>query len=167
MKPKLAPRTTFLDDMHIDAPPSEIFPLLCPVREYEWLDRWRCEIVHTASGIAEDGCIFTTASAGDGPMVWVVSRYEPPHTIQFTSVVAGSYVMRLRIDLTPSGTRGSELRWAREFTAIADAGTEWVAASDLDAHRARMAGLRDRLAHYVATGAMLREPPAEAAGSAS
>jgi hypothetical protein len=157
---KLAPRRTFIDDMHVEAPPPEVFPLLCPVREYDWIESWRCEVVHSASGIAEDGCIFTTAFQSDGPMVWIVSRYEPPRTIQFTSVVPGSYVMRLRIDVTPSEPWGSELRWTREFTALTEAGASWVASYDADSHRARMAGLRDRLAHYLATGGMLKQSPA-------
>jgi hypothetical protein len=31
------------------AAPAQVFPLLCPVREYEWLPHWRCELLHSAA----------------------------------------------------------------------------------------------------------------------
>ena len=31
--------------MKIDASPDLIFPLLCPVREAEWIDGWSCEMI--------------------------------------------------------------------------------------------------------------------------
>jgi len=34
---------------NIHAPPQAVFPLLCPVREGEWLDGWaeECEVIHS------------------------------------------------------------------------------------------------------------------------
>jgi hypothetical protein len=60
--------TTFTG--HLSFPPDLVFPLLCPVREYEWLDGWECEMIYSTSGIAEDSCIFKTAHAGR--MIWSV-----------------------------------------------------------------------------------------------
>ncbi len=42
------------------APPSAVFPLLCPVREGEWLPGWQYRLIWSDSGIAELGCVFTT-----------------------------------------------------------------------------------------------------------
>lgn len=42
------------------ASPSKVFPLLCPVRGYEWIESWRCEMLHSNSGIAEKNCVFRT-----------------------------------------------------------------------------------------------------------
>ncbi len=43
----------------IDASPEAVFPLLCPVREGEWLEGWAetCEVIWSASGLAEPGCV--------------------------------------------------------------------------------------------------------------
>ena len=41
--------------------PDDIFPLLCPVREYEWLETWQCEMIYTKSGFTELDCIFKTS----------------------------------------------------------------------------------------------------------
>jgi hypothetical protein len=51
----------------ISATPERVFPLLCPVREYEWLDSWHCRMVYSESGVAEDNCIFET-DLKEGPM---------------------------------------------------------------------------------------------------
>lgn len=48
----------------VQASPAEIFPLLCPVREYDWLESWRCEMVHTESVAAEEDCILRTELPG-------------------------------------------------------------------------------------------------------
>jgi hypothetical protein len=42
----------------ISAPPEEIHPLLCPVREYDWIEGWKCQLVHCPRGRNEEGVIF-------------------------------------------------------------------------------------------------------------
>lgn len=42
----------------VEAPRALVFPLLCPVREREWLPGWQADIVHSTSGLVEEGCIF-------------------------------------------------------------------------------------------------------------
>ena len=37
---------------HLVAPPDAVFPLLCPVRETEWVQGWDPTLVVTASGAA-------------------------------------------------------------------------------------------------------------------
>lgn len=66
---------------HLNATPSKVFPLLCPVREYEWIEPWQCEILHSDSDFAEKNCIFRTSDD-----VWVVSHYEPDRCIEFIRV---------------------------------------------------------------------------------
>jgi hypothetical protein len=39
----------------IQAPPEEVFPLLCPVRETEWVRGWDPIVVYSHSGLAEPG----------------------------------------------------------------------------------------------------------------
>ena len=42
----------------INADPSTVFDLLCPVKEAEWLDGWDYTLLHSESGLAEEGCVF-------------------------------------------------------------------------------------------------------------
>jgi len=47
--------------------PEVLFPLLCPVREYEWIEPWKCDMIYSDSGFAEQDCIFQTDFPHDGP----------------------------------------------------------------------------------------------------
>lgn len=73
----------------LQAPPAKVFPLLCPVREYEWIEPWQCEILHSESGIAEKNCVFRTSFPGESSDdVWIISHYEPDTRIEFVRVNA-------------------------------------------------------------------------------
>ncbi|MCX6155347.1 MAG: hypothetical protein NT007_14430 [Candidatus Kapabacteria bacterium] len=77
----------------IQASAERVFPLLCPTREYEWIETWNCDLIHSNSGIAEKNCVFRTGFFGepskidlsDEPTsdVWVVTHYEPNKKIEF------------------------------------------------------------------------------------
>ena len=45
------------------ASPERVFPLLCPVREADWIPGWRYKLIYSESGVAELGCIFATEDA--------------------------------------------------------------------------------------------------------
>jgi hypothetical protein len=46
--------------MQLAAAPDKVFPLLCPTREYDWIEAWKCRMIHSDSGYAEPDCIFKT-----------------------------------------------------------------------------------------------------------
>lgn len=74
---------------HFQASPDKIFPLLCPVREYEWIEPWQCEILHSDSGFAEKNCVFRTRFAGESSDdVWVINDNEPNKEIEFIRINA-------------------------------------------------------------------------------
>lgn len=108
----------------LEAKPEEVFPLLCPVREYEWLEGWACEMIYSESGVAEANCIFETRFKGESA-TWTVSRYEPPKRIEFVVVTPQIQVCRLNISLDPS-EKGTRLRWVRIFTGLSDNGNETI-----------------------------------------
>ena len=56
----------------INAPPEKVFPLLCPVREAEWLDGWCYNMTYSASGLVEKGAVFSTPAEGEADTVWIV-----------------------------------------------------------------------------------------------
>jgi hypothetical protein len=85
------------------APPDMVFPFLCPVREYDWIEPWQCEMLHSESGIAEKNCVFRTRFPGESSDdVWVISHYEPNTKIEFVRVNA-LRTMCLSITLTDNG----------------------------------------------------------------
>ena len=77
----------------LDGPSSAVFPLLCPVREAEWIVGWDPRLVVTASGVAERDCVFVT-EASPHEAVWYVTRHDDVKWLfadsTFTSNGAGS-----------------------------------------------------------------------------
>ena len=68
-------RITVSADMHLDFAAEEIWPQLCPVREYDWIEIWDCEVLHTESGYNELGCVFRTDFPTEGgEEIWLTSR---------------------------------------------------------------------------------------------
>jgi hypothetical protein len=146
---------TRTDRFEVPARAGEVFPLLCPVLEYKWIPEWRCEMLHSISGVAEENCVFRTRFPDGDPMTWVVSRYEPARRIEFTCFVPDLYVMRLKIALAEKdGITG--LEWTRGWLSLGPAGDRWIAGWSESEHRKHMDRLRDLLASYLATGEMLR-----------
>jgi len=142
------------DHFDVPATPDRVFPLLCPVREYDWIPGWECDVLRSVSGVAEEDCIFRTRFPRDGdPMTWVVSRYEPPSRIEFTCFVPESHVMRLRISLAPQGA-DTRLHWTRRWLSVGAKGDAWIASFSEADYRQIMANLQRFLTHYLTTNAM-------------
>lgn len=129
----------------IGAPPEAVFPLLCPVRELEWLAGWTCEMIYSESGVAEEDCIFTTPH---GPSTWNVDRYEPPKRIAFT-VVSTEQVCRLTITLQPTAA-GTKVTWRRIFTGLNEAGNGKIDFWSTDTDRALMS----KIEYFLKKGKM-------------
>jgi uncharacterized protein YndB with AHSA1/START domain len=139
----------------IPAPPERVFPLLCPVLEYRWIPGWKCELLHSASGVAEEDCVFRTDFPDAGPMTWVVSRYAPPARIEFTCFVPDGLVHRLKIALT-AVDGATRLDWTNRWLAVGPRGDAWIAARTAEADAKKMDNLRRLLTHYLDTGKMLQ-----------
>ena len=151
------PRKAVSHVMQLDAPPEEVFPLLCPVREYEWIDVWQCEMIHSASGVAEAGAVFRTAFPQDGPPdVWVISRYEPPRVIEFVRINA-LRTIHYAIHLVSEDAGCSRWRWTQTLTGLDAEGDAQVAAVDASDFAQKIDALGAKLAHFLATGTMLRD----------
>ena len=58
------------------APCRRCFPLLCPVREAEWIDGWNPVLILTQSGFAEQDCVFVT-DAKFHDAIWYITRHDP------------------------------------------------------------------------------------------
>lgn len=125
--------------------------MLCPVREYDWLDGWECRMIYSRSGVAEENCIFTPDHTGH-LMIWNCNRYEPPKRIEFVTVVPDKVVTRLNISLEE--VQGStNLLWERIFTGLSEEGNAGVGMWKTE----RDADLSSKLEYYLKNGTMLRE----------
>jgi hypothetical protein len=133
------------------APPEAVFPLLCPVREAEWLVDWDPLLVVSTSGVAEEDCVFVTPSE-PADTIWYVTDYEPETGfIAFVRVTPGVTATRLSIRLAkaPGGSTAhityTQTSLGAEGDAVVDGFTE-------AAFTAFMQLWERRINHYLTTG---------------
>jgi Polyketide cyclase / dehydrase and lipid transport len=143
----------------IQAPPENVFPLLCPVREAEWLAGWSdgLEMVHSDSGLAEDGCVFTTRAPGRPETVWMITRHDPAaRLVEFVRVTAGLLATRLRIAVAAEGAEASSVHITYTFTPLGPAGRAFLRENHSEeAFRRDMAWWEDSMNHWLRCGETL------------
>jgi hypothetical protein len=139
--------------MHLPFPPEAVFPLLCPVREADWLRGWEARMVHSASGFAEPGCVFATPGLDGTEWIWVVSRHVPSSAVQFVVQAPGSHVTVLDITLQPE-SEGCRAAWIYTLTALDPSRGAWHR-DYMAATPGRLVGLEARLAHFLRAGTCL------------
>ena len=144
-------RVTRTYTQRLVAEPSAVFPLLCPVREADWIDGWDPISVTTHSGVAECDCVFVTA-ASPSDAVWYVTRHEPDNgfveMIKITPLVTAC---RLTIQLRAIAT-GSEAIVTYTHTSLGPEGDAFVASFTDDYYRQFMEDWEARINHYLEHG---------------
>lgn len=142
--------------MQLGARPDDIFPLLCPVREYDWIQPWQCEMVYSDSGKAELDCIFKTNFPEDGPEdTWVVSRYEPPKYIEFVRINSIRSI-RYSIEIIQQDGESSHAVWKQVITGLNTEGDNFVNNYRDEAYYEEMRILQNMLNHFLKTGETLK-----------
>ena len=136
--------------------PETVFPLLCPVREYDWIPNWRCEVIYAKSGYAELGSVFTTDFKDhSGPETWVVCRYEKNRLIGF--VKTGKHATtRYNVSLEPNQT-GSIIKWDQEITSLDERGDLVLDKITESVYNEKMKYVNKLLEYYLRHGKTLND----------
>lgn len=151
-----APSITRTCRQTINAAPDAVFPLLCPVREAEWLDGWQYTMIHSRSGLVEEGAVFSTPGDGEADTTWIVTRHDPAQrTVEFTRFTPESRLCVLRIRVTPYEPERSRVDIAYTYVALTPAGEAFLERLTEDSFRGAMAFWEDSMNHWLATGTLL------------
>lgn len=141
------------------APPSAVFPLLCPVREADWIEGWDPLAVWSASGVAEADCVFTTVAPAGGAhaAIWYVTRHEPGDGfVEMLKITPEVTACRLTIQLRALADGvGTEATVTYMHTSLGPAGDDFVDAFTEEHYRQFMQDWEARLNHYLRTGRAL------------
>lgn len=141
----------------IDARPGEVFPLLCPVRESEWLEGWQCRVVYSRSGLAEKNCVFKTAREGEAETVWTITEHDRDKLkVEFLMVTPGSRVGRLEIEIVGAAGDRSAVHISYTFTALSQEGNLFIDAYTEELFNQRMRWWERSMNHFLATGRLLK-----------
>jgi hypothetical protein len=140
-------------EITLDHPARDIWPLLCPVREYDWIEMWECEVLRSESGYIEPGCVFRTDFPGEGPETWLTCRHDPMERIEFVRT-GETRIIHFILELEPLGGR-TKMTWTHHVTALDENGNAYVKDKP-HAFAAQMEMLKKMLDHYLKTGEMLK-----------
>jgi hypothetical protein len=137
------------------AEPSRVFPLLCPVREADWIEGWDPLAVFSQSGVAEADCVFITEESPDNA-IWYITRHEPASAlVEMIKITPAVTACKLTIRLRRT-ENGSEASVTYAHTSLGPAGDAFID-SFTDAHyRQFMRDWEARINHYLSHGIALR-----------
>jgi hypothetical protein len=147
-------RVTRTFTQRLMAAPERVFPLLCPVREADWLIDWDPIVVFSESGVAESDCVFVT-SASPHDAIWLIVRHEPDRGfVQMLKFVPEVTVCNLAIQLSKSES-GSEAAITYSHTSLGPLGDTFVASFTEAFYERFMREWESRLNHYLTRGERL------------
>jgi hypothetical protein len=140
-----------------DAPPDKVFPLLCPVREADWLPGWKYTLIYSDSGVAEAGCLFSTPNDAGPETIWMTTHYNPAaFTIAYAWVQPGMIATQLRISLSPApgGKTRAHIRYV--YTGLSAAGNAMLERYTPEWFLSKMRRWEKAINHYLQTGELLQ-----------
>ena len=141
---------------HLNAPPETDFPLLCPVREVEWVPGWMPEMVISRSGVCEQECVFITPPARHSEAenaIWVVTKYDPENlALEMLKVAPEHTVSKLEISLVGSSGNSTRAHISYEITSIGVDGDKFMEEFTEEWYSDFMEKWEKAMNHYLDTG---------------
>ncbi len=140
----------------INGTPEQVFPLLCPVREADWIPDWKTDWVISSSGVAEPDCIFQTppGPGADGmASIWIVTHHDVnAFNIEMYKVTPGCTVGKLQISLAAQGKSQTAAAIAYEFTSLGPSGDTFLDGFTADWYVAFMQEWETLMNNYLEVG---------------
>ncbi|MBX2944767.1 MAG: hypothetical protein KF725_02945 [Cyclobacteriaceae bacterium] len=134
----------------------DVFPLLCPVREADWLDGWRYSMIHSVSGLIEQGCVFTTPHHGQSQTVWYVTQHDPiNYNVEFVRVTPEEAAVKITIALEAIDNDTTQAHITYEYTGLSDGQNHFIETKLADEFEKSMNWWEKAINHYLKTGEKL------------
>lgn len=137
---------------HLCAPADEVFPLLCPIRETEWVKDWRPKLVVTESGVAEPGCIFVTPGVTEDAL-WLMRVHDPVnHSLEIIKIIPGMVIGTISVAFSADGESACTAEITYAYTALSAHGERAIGEFTEEHFRGFMKTWETELNHYLRTG---------------
>jgi hypothetical protein len=144
----------------INAAPSVVHALICPVKEAEWLESWDYELIFSQSGFAEYGCVFTSQSAGEETIWLITKRDDDRCETEFARITPGSRVAVVTVRIEDGGQQTSRVLISYTITALSAAGNAFIDSFTEENFVKDMQFWEAAMNHYLKTGQALAQPDA-------
>ncbi|MGD8755473.1 MAG: hypothetical protein PVF98_07390 [Desulfobacterales bacterium] len=144
----------------INAAPSVVHALICPVKEAEWLEGWDYELIFSQSGLAEYGCVFTSQSAGE-ETIWIITKRDDVRCeTEFARIIPGSRAALVTVSIQDSGHQTSRVTIRYTITALTAAGNQFIDNFTEENFTKDMRFWEATMNHYLKTGKALPQSDA-------
>ena len=136
---------------NVNGAPEDVFPLLCPVREAEYLVDWAFEMIFSETGFAERGCVFQTPNEGGGLSTWIVTEHDVgAGRIQFAVVRPDSHASTLDVTLSANVDGTTAVTFAYTHTSLTERGRAFIAGFTEEVFRQKMSSFERSLNEHLA-----------------
>lgn len=134
----------------VSAPAAVVFPLLCPVREHDWIEGWSAQTLYSESGVAEKNGVFLARYPDHSEALFFVTRHDAQAgAVEFVVLRPGLYVEKLDLALTDHGDGTTTVGWTRTYTGLTEAGNQYIQRHVDQDFETRMQGLHRSLQSYL------------------
>ena len=152
----IAKRVTRNYQQKINASSSDVFTLICPVREAEWLSGWDYELIYSVSRVAEEGCVFTSKQKGEKDTIWLITkRDEANKETEFARITPESRVAKLNISVEDADEGASLVNITYVITALNESGNKFIEELTEAKFNENMAFWEKSMNHFIQTGKQL------------
>lgn len=152
-------RKTHQHAITLAAPADDVFRVLCPVEEKGWVDGWEYEMLYSASGVAEPGCIFKTKQQGNADTIWLFTRHDPrKRALELVNMTPDSHVAQIEMQTTAIGDNRTRLDVSYTLTRIGSAGQTVLEDFTAENFQTKIDWWAHSIPHYLSTGQLLKRP---------
>jgi hypothetical protein len=142
----------------INAAPSKVFDLLCPVKEAEWLDGWDYTLLYSKSGLAEDGCVFLSRQEGEKDTIWMITKRDVQNReIEFVRMTPESGIARLTISVDEKEAMVSKVVITYVITSLCEKGNQFLTVFTEEKFTEAMQFWEKSMNYYLETGDKLAQ----------
>ncbi len=146
-------------EVTIKAPVGEVFPLVCPVMEYDWIPGWKCNIRYCPSGENEKDVVFREKMTSPyllnkiaGKTTWITLLQDrSKHRVHFRWINKISSSI-FKIEMSPVDSSQTKCTFSLDLTIMKDRGTMVLNPDSKYKIGFLIEGLAAMLKHYCETG---------------
>ena len=136
--------------IHSKGTVEEVFPLLCPKREEEWIPGWECETIWSKSGYNEEGAIFRTVKPYGTELYWTTLQYDMKNRIvDFLITAPRLYMFRFKIELRPNSDGLLAITFTQVFTSISEEGSSFMKRYESEDYKGRLKSLEEFMNRHL------------------
>jgi hypothetical protein len=129
---------------------QQVFSLLCPKREEEWIPGWECQTLWSKSGYNEEGAIFKTAKPYGTELYWVTLQYDIANRIvDFLITAPHLFMMRYIITVDAKEADRLAITFNQTFTSVSDEGDICIDRYQQEDLQARLNALKEYLQKFL------------------